>query len=604
MKRQELLRIPEQMTPEREDGKVLARAQVVDGILNLDLFYCGSLRARYFADGESYITYREGKWESGRIEHIACEIKEIDDEYWYCSSGQWEYESPESRTIAEEYCGGNVRYWEESIREDKKKAEAQRRKERIAEYMKIVPALPEDLEGWERTAVFPEEYLLNAGKERVCTACQKKSKKINLKGARQVQCQNCGANLQVSKAKSVRKWAHTCILQKISETQWIERQFYLIADWTETGKQIKRYEEIRKIMPIGKRYGEVWYNQGDGYEKGPVTARFSTAYLYPGELGEILQANGLEHTGLMEIAEGGEPIHVNNIIEGPKKPWMEYLIKVGLYTLAREESEFAYTTMIQNKKARTASELLGVPKIEINRLRMIDGSTRELSWMRHASQKGERISDETLRKIQKNRIGFNTTLDACMTVTGLSIEKTINYVLKQKKTRDLFLWSDYLNMAARRGMDLHDDIVARPKDLRRRHDELTMLINREKNKKHDEEYDAKILQYLPEAARYYWEDDTYMIIPAGTCEELRAEGRALHHCVGASDTYMRRMATGESWILFLRQKEDLGKPYYTIEIEMATDRIRQWYSEFDRKPDEKEIQHVLSTFRESIRRTA
>ena len=31
-----------------------------------------------------------------------------------------------------------------------------------------------------------------------------------------------------------------------------------------------------------------------------------------------------------------------------------------------------------------------------------------------------------------------------------------------------------------------------------------------------------------------------MIVPAAKCEELMKEGRALHHCVGAGDTYMAR----------------------------------------------------------------
>lgn len=93
-----------------------------------------------------------------------------------------------------------------------------------------------------------------------------------------------------------------------------------------------------------------------------------------------------------------------------------------------------------------------------------------------------------------------------------------------------------------------------------------------------------------------------MIIPAGTCGELMAEGRTLHHCVGSSDRYMRKMAAGKSWILFLRKKEDLEKAYYTIEIDMKDDHILQYYSEFDRKPDKAVIDKVLERFKQSIKR--
>ena len=65
---------------------------------------------------------------------------------------------------------------------------------------------------------------------------------------------------------------------------------------------------------------------------------------------------------------------------------------------------------------------------------------------------------------------------------------------------------------------------------------------------------------------------------------------------------MEKMAEAESWILFLRKKEDIKKPYYTIEISMKDDRIIQWYSEYDRKPDSKKIQKVLKTFKDSIKK--
>ena len=161
-------------------------------------------------------------------------------------------------------------------------------------------------------------------------------------------------------------------------------------------------------------------------------------------------------------------------------------------------------------------------------------------------------------------------------------------------------------MAAEEGMDLTDDIVRLPKDLKARHDELVERRNErndEKRLKGDKykKLDQEIRKYLPEAKRYFWEDKTYMIIPAGTCRELVKEGRTLHHCVGASTTYMERMAKGLTWILFLRKKENLENPYYTIEIDMKTDQIQQWYSEYDRKPDKEEIQKVLNKFQNSLK---
>jgi hypothetical protein len=80
------------------------------------------------------------------------------------------------------------------------------------------------------------------------------------------------------------------------------------------------------------------------------------------------------------------------------------------------------------------------------------------------------------------------------------------------------------------------------------------------------------------------------------------EGRTLHHCVGRDDYYMTKMAEGRSWILFLRKKEALDCPYYTVEINMQNDEIIQWYSAFDRQPDAVEIKMVLKMFKQNVAR--
>jgi hypothetical protein len=45
--------------------------------------------------------------------------------------------------------------------------------------------------------------------------------------------------------------------------------------------------------------------------------------------------------------------------------------------------------------------------------------------------------------------------------------------------------------------------------------------------------------------------------------ELKAEGKALHHCVG---TYAERVANGSTNIFFIRKAEQPDTPYYTLEI--------------------------------------
>ena len=183
----------------------------------------------------------------------------------------------------------------------------------------------------------------------------------------------------------------------------------------------------------------------------------------------------------------------------------------------------------------------------------------------------------------------------------------VNYLKKQKEKpgKALITWNDYLKMAENEGYDLTDSIIRFPRDLKLRHDQLVELgIQRkdEERLKGLKKLDDQIQHWLPEAMHYSWQDKNYLMIPARSCRELVEEGRALHHCVGNGDTYMKKMAEGESWILFLRKKEKPEKPYYTIEIDMVTDTIRQWYSELDRKPDREVISKVLHKFKSAIGR--
>lgn len=54
-----------------------------------------------------------------------------------------------------------------------------------------------------------------------------------------------------------------------------------------------------------------------------------------------------------------------------------------------------------------------------------------------------------------------------------------------------------------------------------------------------------------------------MIRPAESPHELAMEGAILHHCVGG---YAKRVANGETLIMFVRQKSEPDKPYYTLEL--------------------------------------
>ena len=234
----------------------------------------------------------------------------------------------------------------------------------------------------------------------------------------------------------------------------------------------------------------------------------------------------------------------------------------------------------------------------------MDGGLNTLNWLQFEQMEEIKISQEALQYLNDKNMSLGECEDILKELK--SVNRMVNYMKKQKipPKKLATTWTDYLTMAKAEGYDTEDDIVRLPKDLKARHDELVELRNQRANKEWLKGYaklDQQIKERLPEAQKYFWEDKTYMIIPAGNCEELMLEGQTLHHCVGSSDQYMKKMAAGETWILFLRKKEDLEKAYYTVEINMKNDQIIQYYSAFDRQPDKETISKALNKFKRSIK---
>lgn len=328
-----------------------------------------------------------------------------------------------------------------------------------------------------------------------------------------------------------------------------------------------------------------------------------SAAVYPGNIREVREGTKIADAEIKTMLkrEKGEKVEIRKLLNPGNIT--KHLICAGLTKLAIEDMRS--TCMIIDKHGKNAREALGINGDRINRLKKLNGGKITLEWLQYEQETGIKIQQRTLERLEDKRIS-KRDLDTALQC-GITPERALNYIEKQIRTQSdtMTEWRDYLKMAREEHLDVHDDIVRMPKELHRRHNELVELRNKkedEKKLKGYRKYDRQIRKRLEAAKIYLWEDKNYMIVPAAKCEELMREGRTLHHCVGASDTYMKRMAAGTSWILFLRRKEDPEEPYYTIEIGMKDDGILQWYSEYDRKPDRGKIEKVLKKFKESVKR--
>ena len=121
-------------------------------------------------------------------------------------------------------------------------------------------------------------------------------------------------------------------------------------------------------------------------------------------------------------------------------------------------------------------------------------------------------------------------------------------------------YRDYLDMCVKLGYDMSNSFILYPKDLQQAHDEVQV---RYKTKVDAQlRRDFKAAMWAISGHLDFEQDGMKLLLPA-TPDDIIAEGHALHHCVGG---YVDRVAKKECIILFLRQCEDVDKPFFTVEV--------------------------------------
>ena len=300
---------------------------------------------------------------------------------------------------------------------------------------------------------------------------------------------------------------------------------------------------------------------------------------------------------------------------------LEYLYKGRFFRLLYESVEnidywdggYRYGPLTRN--GRDIEEVFGISdRQKINRIRDLDGGESLVEWMQLSDETGEKIPQETLTWLAENNIRRRDLKDFS---ERMSVTKIANYVRKQQaggyKDRTaravLSQWSDYLSMCRQEKKNLADDMVFRPRELKRRHDEIVQEINHRKmleelkrSKAKAAEEAKRMREKFPGAEealreireRFEYSSDEYMIIVPQKLIEITTEGIALHHCVGSSDRYFERIRNHETYVCFLRKVSEPKVPYYTIEVEPGGT-VRQHRGYLDEEP---EIEKVKPFIRE------
>lgn len=140
---------------------------------------------------------------------------------------------------------------------------------------------------------------------------------------------------------------------------------------------------------------------------------------------------------------------------------------------------------------------------------------------------------------------------------GIKLIRFQNWVLKNSvKAHE---YRDYQNMLEKLGIAFEGDFRIMPKDFNQAHADAVRAYNNMK----DEQKRIEFANNLEKLLGLEQTIGNYTFVLPKELQELKAEGKALSHCVG---TYADRVARGETVILFVRQKEKIDNPLYTLEI--------------------------------------
>lgn len=263
-----------------------------------------------------------------------------------------------------------------------------------------------------------------------------------------------------------------------------------------------------------------------------------------------------------------------------RSQWVEVLIKNGMGRIIEEKlRNKAYPRILNWRAKRLARAVFKYTKKDLNDIKKHGGEvgSGELYILLEMRKKlfPDIDFEEIVKYTENNRIysvllkirNFKDTVNA-------KYIKFKNYCAKQNKLTKqqrsygeyLIDWMDYLVDAKKLNINIQDPENLWPKNLAKMHVNIINQLQLNEDKKINDKI-KKSLEWRKEL--FSFESKKYLIRPAESVQELIAEGRVLHHCVGG---YTNSYAAERTNILFLRRKEYPDIPFATIEVVKGSDK--------------------------------
>ena len=477
------------------------------------------------------------------------------------------------------------------------------------EHQAMFPPMPKDLPNWcEEKGVYTGKYLFisktSGGKRQaVCSCC---GKRYTIKGGRHREwtvCRRCGQTVQM-----IGDWYDLRLEEKqyVTVCYNVDEQLLIrtvqLHRWFEQGKKVYKIGTnddqclvlyLRDTKGGGKIYCYTYQKRGM-YTRDWRRCQINSpeawrGWVYDRNLRDVFGESiyGIDMSALRG-AKG--PLQMVRLLDNLKQnPVAEYLYKMGMYRLA---SEWYYEYDTKHAKASFATVL------EVNPQYKSMYTEMDVCFKEHRIIKNslEYIKPEELRRFREmfgqdwsyfevNNAFGQAPFGKCLRYIDKQVSKARAAREKVSAIRVVGWLYDYWEMCAELRVDMTDKTVRWPQNIKLAHDRLAERIAEDERQKKEEAERKEAARWSVAFAQTVKEvyprirvpkDDTYTVVMPQSRAGFLREGESLHHCVGRMG-YYEAHCKGRYLICFVRRLAEPDKPFFTMELDVDTGRIKQLY---------------------------
>lgn len=493
--------------------------------------------------------------------------------------------------------------YQQDIRDRQSKIRRYKRDTVVRDKMRRVPQTPANLKRWADKHIMPHYlfYDYNNGRAKTqayCTYCEKFSVIKRPKSNDVLRCPKCRQKV-IAKAQGKRAAYHedreTCqVIRRISPQELVVRIYKLYWSYAKGKDSIRKsaYEVMRiyvrsddgKKAIVEPYYYDSSYDSVTRWRRGyHPGALFGMECFISEETGEIylpglektLQGTAWEYCALRQFYERTAiPMQVSHYLKMYlRHPLLvERLTKVGFENIVADVVyRHGFSDALDEMQART-NRILRVEKQDVSVLQEqkvgmsmlkkyqayvaihLRGRAELFQWQLH--NEVSEIPTDIFQYMTAEK--FMRYIDTQFPIYCET--RTANGYRDPTMETLVIIYVDYLHMCRRQAYDMKDKSVLSPKNCAAAHDREAERIQKindaQKNK-------AFGMAYAGFARKAALPNEELQIVCPKRANDLVAEGRALHHCVGS---YIDRVAEGRCLIVFVRRVEEPKKPYVTVEV--------------------------------------